>query len=272
MTSLRAHCGFTALAFLALFAPTGAAHAQWLASAPVVFKEAQVRLLAQRDAQGALRGGIEITLAEGFKTYWKNPGDSGVPPQFDFSASRGLQEAAVRLPFPLSFDDGAGGQAFGYKHGVIFPLSARAAADAVVVLKLDFAVCGTLCIPLTAPLSLPLKGAAPAEAGAQSALDVAFQRLPQVLPPAPQSDIRRVSGTGFVLRLEAPVPPSELNVYPDAPAFFEVKRITPAPSGGVEVQIVGQPQPGHKTLGPLNLTYGTPVQSFERIFDVDAAK
>src|SRR5262245_10040225 len=47
-----------------------------------------------------LRAGIEIKLLPGWKTYWRYPGDSGVPPAFDFSASQNLKSATVLFPAP----------------------------------------------------------------------------------------------------------------------------------------------------------------------------
>lgn len=257
---------------LSLFAFSGVGRAELLVSTPVAFKEAQVRLLARRDAQGQLKGGLEITLAPGYKTYWKNPGDSGVPPQFDFSGSTGIRDAALRLPFPLAFDDGAGGQAFGYTHAVIFPLHGQADADGVIALKLDFAVCGKLCIPLNAALTLPLKRANKADERAGRALDAAVARLPVKRAPATPHDIRRVGENDFVLRLQDANQDGDIKAYPEAPAFFEVRKIERASAGVFDVHVSGQPQPGHKTLGPLNLTYGREAESYEQTFDVDAAK
>ena len=50
------------------------------------------------DAQ--LRAGIEIKMQPGWKTYWRYPGDSGVPPHFDFSGSENLKTATVLYPAP----------------------------------------------------------------------------------------------------------------------------------------------------------------------------
>ena len=52
-----------------------------------------VRLVAgSRPADGAyLRAGVEMRLRPGWHTYWRYPGDSGVPPQFDFAQSRKRQ-------------------------------------------------------------------------------------------------------------------------------------------------------------------------------------
>src|SRR5512134_1370659 len=50
--------------------------------------------------QSALRAGVEIRLAPGWKTYWRYPGDSGVPPRFDFSGSQNVKSVTVRYPAP----------------------------------------------------------------------------------------------------------------------------------------------------------------------------
>ena len=88
-------------------------------------QRAAVRLIA-----GAPRGsgaasihhaGVEVHLAPGWKTYWRYPGDSGVPPRFDFSGSRNLKSASVRYPAPHRLTDESG-TSIGYKGDVVFPL------------------------------------------------------------------------------------------------------------------------------------------------------
>ena len=74
-----------------------------------------------------LRAGIEIKMQPGWKTYWRYPGDSGVPPAFDFSGSENLKTATVLYPAPHLFTDETG-QSLGYKDAVIFPLVDFAAA------------------------------------------------------------------------------------------------------------------------------------------------
>src|SRR5208282_1541060 len=69
-----------------------------------------------------LRAAIEIKLDPGWKTYWRDPGDSGAPPTFDFSGSGNVKSAAVLWPAPEKFPDGAGGNSIGYADHVILPL------------------------------------------------------------------------------------------------------------------------------------------------------
>src|SRR5271168_2329541 len=56
-----------------------------------------------------LRAGVEIKLDPGWKTYWRDPGDSGVPPTLDFTGSSNVKSVAVLWPAPELFPDGAGG-------------------------------------------------------------------------------------------------------------------------------------------------------------------
>ena len=104
---------------------------------------------ANKSDAASLRAGIEIKLQPGWKTYWRYPGDSGVPPRFDFSGSENLGAAKVLYPAPHLFTDDTG-NSLGYKDRVIFPLRVTAKEPGKPVtlrLKLDYAVCEKLCIP-----------------------------------------------------------------------------------------------------------------------------
>src|SRR5215475_15375863 len=68
-----------------------------------------VRLLAGSRSGAVLLGGVAFQLQPGWKTYWRTPGDSGVPPRFDFSKSDNVEAVTVLWPAPLMFDDGAAG-------------------------------------------------------------------------------------------------------------------------------------------------------------------
>jgi DsbC/DsbD-like thiol-disulfide interchange protein len=110
-----------------------------------------VRLVAGSPlgADGFARAGVEIRLATGWKTYWRYPGDSGVPPVFDFSKSENIKSVSILWPAPHRFTDG-GGASIGYKDDVMFPLHVIPEdpnRPATLRLALDYAVCEKLCVP-----------------------------------------------------------------------------------------------------------------------------
>jgi DsbC/DsbD-like thiol-disulfide interchange protein len=126
---------------------------------------AAARLIAgstiETDDATLLRAGAEIRLEPGWHTYWRDPGDSGVPPTFDFAGSENVKSVTILWPAPGRFPDGAGGYFIGYKGNVIFPLRIvpkDAARGSSIHLKLAYAVCEKLCVPADANLKLALPG------------------------------------------------------------------------------------------------------------------
>src|ERR1700749_3849755 len=112
-----------------------------------------VRLLAGSRSGTVLLGGIAFQLQPGWKTYWRTPGDSGVPPRFDFSKSDNVEAVTILWPAPTKFDDGAGGHSLGYHDQVVLPLRIVAKnVDKPVKLRaaINYAVGEKLCIPVQA--------------------------------------------------------------------------------------------------------------------------
>lgn len=144
------------------------------------------RLIAGGSEDGALLGGVQIRLAPGQKTYWRYPGDSGVPPHFDWSGSHNVAGVEVLWPAPARFDDG-GSFSIGYKSDVVLPLKITPQDPTKPVelkLNLDFAVCGKICLPASAALDLAVPPAG-ADAPPPPALAEALASVPR---PAPLGD------------------------------------------------------------------------------------
>jgi DsbC/DsbD-like thiol-disulfide interchange protein len=122
-----------------------------------------VRLVAgSRQVDGSLRAGIELRLADGWKTYWRYPGDSGVPPAFDFSKSENVKSYSVLWPAPHRFTY-EGGASIGYKGDVMFPVHVvpnDPGRPATLRLALDYAVCLNICIPARGEAELVLASGA----------------------------------------------------------------------------------------------------------------
>ena len=122
-------------------------------------------MIADYDAAAKIYiGGLEIALDQGWKTYWRLPGDAGIPPQFDWSRSKNLKSVEILWPAPHRFID-AGGEAIGYKDRVVFPLRIMPENPDVPVtlnLSLFFGVCQDICIPGSGELSAMTGRADPA--------------------------------------------------------------------------------------------------------------
>ncbi|HBR25972.1 MAG TPA: hypothetical protein DD732_02860, partial [Rhizobiales bacterium] len=91
----------------------------WVAST-----NSKVRLVSgalDLDGKPTLVAGVQLRMDGGWKTYWKNPGDSGVPPTFDWSGSNNLKHAEVLYPAPHRIAD-ANGTAIGYDDEIVFPV------------------------------------------------------------------------------------------------------------------------------------------------------
>ena len=138
------------------------AAAQFGAAAP-----AEARLLAGWEpAPGTRVAALEIALDPGWKTYWRAPGEAGIPPLFDWSGSRNLSGVEIEWPAPEVFDS-FGLATIGYGGRVVLPLVARAkdpSSPIRLALALDYGVCAEICVPARAELSLDLPPGAPEEA------------------------------------------------------------------------------------------------------------
>src|SRR5215472_8531662 len=138
-----------------------------------------VRLLAGSRSGAVLLGGIAFQLQPGWKTYWRTPGDSGVPPRFDFTKSDNIEAVTVLWPAPMRFDDGAGGVSLGYHDQIVLPLRIVAKnVDKPVTLRaeINYAVCEKLCIPVQANAELSFNSVASTE---DSALFAALDTVPK---------------------------------------------------------------------------------------------
>jgi DsbC/DsbD-like thiol-disulfide interchange protein len=168
-----------------------------------------VRLLAGSRSGGVLLGGIAFQMQPGWKTYWRMPGDSGVPPRFDFSKSDNVEAVTVLWPAPVKFDDGAGGQSIGYKQQVVLPLRIIAkAADKPVTLRaaINYAVCDKLCIPVEAYSELTFASVASTEDGTLSAALDTVPKPANIGDPNPVTirDVKRDGKANVLVDVTAP--------------------------------------------------------------------
>jgi suppressor for copper-sensitivity B len=117
------------------------------------------RIVAGRTALAAKSDillGLHIRLDEGWKTYWRSPGDAGVPPEFDWSGSDNVESVEILWPRAVPFDS-FGFRTWGYISEVVLPLRVTVqdpARPLRMSLKVFYGVCKDICIPLDERFSL----------------------------------------------------------------------------------------------------------------------
>jgi len=189
--------------------------------------KSQARLIA---AGGDLAG-FEIALAPGAITYWRDPGDAGVPPTLDFSLSDNVASVEPEFPAPKRIKEADGGEAFGYDGGVVFPLRVKPrdpTKPATLKLNADFAVCEKVCLPAKAHLELKLPSARASPHA--SAIDAALAAVPRAVPQKDFGVLEALEADSWRLcSVHEDGPPRDLFV--EAPEGWWLKT-TSAPADG----------------------------------------
>ena len=191
--------------------PASASSSAWYNS-----EGGKVRLVTsgKADEAGRIHGVLDIALKPGWKTYWRDPGDAGVPPQIDVSASTNITDAAFSFPPPQRHDDGYGKWA-GYNHPVSLPVTFTLSSPgdaAVIDADIFLGICETICIPVQTRLSVD-----PA-ADPDNAEDAALVKAALATLPAPAKadfGIKILPGDHETLVVEASFPGD-----PEAADFF----------------------------------------------------
>lgn len=133
----------------------GAASSEWVTS-----PGGMVRLVAaQPKEDGTISAALEIKLNPGWKTYWREPGASGIPPQVTLDPTGGIVLEKIGFPVPKTFDDGVV-RYVGYDKPVAFPLTLRrvqGTGDVDIRASVFLGICEDICIPVQGDLTLALK-------------------------------------------------------------------------------------------------------------------
>src|SRR5215475_4938728 len=162
----RFRAGPVAVLALVLAAATGRA-ADPGASEWARTDQTAVRLVSAASAVGAadtLSTGLQFTLKPEWKTYWRSPGDAGLPVTVDWSGSSNLASADIAWPAPHRFSLN-GLDTFGYEDEVVLPIRVHPAKPGEPVAlraKVNYLTCADICIPNEAQLSLDIPAGAPA--------------------------------------------------------------------------------------------------------------
>ncbi|HEX7109612.1 MAG TPA: protein-disulfide reductase DsbD domain-containing protein [Aestuariivirga sp.] len=228
----------------------------------------KVSLISGGQEGGVWQAGILVELEPDWKTYWRMPGDSGIPPQFDWTGSVNSAAIEVGFPVPRRFNDAAG-ETIGYHDQVVFPVFVKPEKlDAAVSLRLNmfFAVCKDVCIPAKAKAEAALSASA-----ANPLLDEWLKRLPRL---AAVGDPPFVTAAHFETRENKPMLVLGLNgqaqdifVESETSAYFGKPRFDGA-TGEAWLPIANLRDTAKLRGVPLKLTLSTGDSGIEQTLTI----
>jgi len=174
-------------ALLALLSLAAALPAQAMTQDDVL--SAQL-LSGWQTGSGTHMAALELALAPGWKTYWRAPGESGIPPSFDFSASTNLKSVRFHWPRPAVFDLN-GMQTLGYHDHLVLPIEVTpldASMPVTLRTTVDLGVCKDICLPASVTLDVDLS-----QQGETAAIKAALADVPM------QATAAGVTGIGCTI-------------------------------------------------------------------------
>jgi len=128
----------------------------------------------------SLSAGLHLDLGEGWKTYWRSPGEVGIPPSIDWAGSENVEDVDFLWPAPERFT-AFGIENFGYHDEVVFPLRI-ALSDPGAPVRLNANVtlltCSTVCVPQEFTLTLSLPRASGIDADAAALISAYAEKVP----------------------------------------------------------------------------------------------
>ncbi len=188
-------CAAAMIGLFPALMPAMAADSAWVDN-----QDSRVRLVAAQSAVGdaaRVSLGLQIRLEPGWKTYWRDPGEAGLPPRLDWTGSGNVAAAEIAWPAPKRFT-AFGFDSFGYAGEVVFPIELtlrRPGQPVTARLAVDYMVCAEICVPASAELALDLP-AGPVASTAHAALIADHRRrLPANGPDRIEAvDLRTAAG------------------------------------------------------------------------------
>ena len=255
---------------LLLLVPLAAAAAS---GPPAEGPTATMRLLTAEDGvapgAGALSAGIEVAMEDGWKTYWRSPGEVGLPPEIDWSGSENVAAAELLYPAPSRFT-AFEIENFGYGGTVLFPVRLTLEEPgAPVRLRAEarLLVCADVCVPETATLALDLPAGGGVDAEAAGLIAAAAARVPAEAEAAGLTlRAAHLSDEALTVEVAADPPLTAPDVFPEAGrAGFGAPEIRLADGGRTlwaRLPVTVPPSPVEVTPVDLTIVDGARAATF----------
>jgi DsbC/DsbD-like thiol-disulfide interchange protein len=206
--------------------------------------------------------GVLVELDPGWKTYWRMPGEAGIPPEFTWTTSA---PAAVNVAFPMPgrYADQSG-ETVGYETAVLFPATVTPEKPGPLELGVDmfFAVCKDICIPASARATITL-GTAMQDPDGSARVEDALKALP-ASGDAVVSAVVEMGGGMPVLRLGLRDRPDDIFVETATSAYFR-RPVFSADGSQASLTIDNLKDPAKLAGTSLKLTYRLNGAGLEQI-------
>ena len=254
------------------------------ASPWVKTEQTALRLVSASQAVGkgeSVLLGLHFRLDEGWKVYWRSPGDAGFPPSVDWSGSDNLAAAHIAWPVPERFSI-LGFETLGYTGEVVLPVTVEVRAPGSPLSlrgHVNYLACSNICIPYEADLALDLPAGAArpdAEAHLINRYSVRVPGTGEGHGLAIESAEAGQRDNVTVLRVAAAsaIPLAKPDLFVEGPAelWFSPPRVSLVEGGSkafFEVTVEGIADFGRPLVGtPLTLTLADGARAAERILTV----
>lgn len=225
---------------------------------------------------GVIRAILDVDLLPGWKTYWRDPGDAGIPPSIRFEGSANIGQSQLAFPAPERIDDGYSVWA-GYTDPVAFPLTLtqdRAGATSVLEAQVFLGICKTICIPLQSDFSLTLGPDNKANSFEERIVDKAYSQIPE--QPGNGFKVLKSSfskqDNALSISVAHPTSKTDLELFLTGPSgwYFDIPKRVSGDDVMSEFRIPVIDAPEGKTISgeQLQILVKTAARSMETTFNV----
>jgi thiol:disulfide interchange protein DsbD len=202
-------------------------------------EHAEVSLVFERSAAtpgDTFLGAVRFKLADKWHIYWRNPGDSGLPPSVTWSSSPAVNAGDFKFPAPYAVPLGPL-MNYAYEHEVVLPFDVKIAADAKpgdilsIGGKFDYLICADICIPedVTLTAAMPIEKTLATSDEGSRIIAGGLQNLP--VPLTGHASVERTAD-GFKVAVldravaDAATDAKEIRFFPDGPELLNAATQT----------------------------------------------
>lgn len=240
----------------------------------------RVRLVTVYDpVSDVVEGIIDVELQPGWVTYWRNPGESGIPPDFNFSKSSGVAVSQPDFPIPVS-KKSFGIVSMVYQNHVAFPFKASPLTSPLsgkLQLDLLMGVCDEICIPAMATLTQDLSKLNRSDLPSSSLIELAKQTIPVENgddPALPQIlSARTITDSAVLIEARLSRTANKLELFAEGQDnwfFYPAKLLDQKENlARFELSLSDLPKDADITKSPLRLTLSVDGTGVERTLFVE---